>query len=145
MIEVKKIKRPISITIVSILLLLLTLILGCVFWLSNGIIDRALNAENAIHAKNLLKIVSAFYSLYFVCIIGFWFMKRWAVYLYLLLFIAEVFLVMLLSGALSAGFFPGPGLLIKFIIIFIVFRKIPSKSKRALLEKKKIEAASNPE
>ncbi len=140
MIEVKKIKRPISITIVSILLLLLTLVLLYVFWVVYVPTDR-LDIELAIRVKKLLKTVSAFYSLYFVCIIGFWFMKRWAVYLYLLLFIAEVFSVILLSGLFSTGFSPGLGLLIKFIIIFIVFRKIPSKSKRALLEKKNIEAA----
>ena len=114
MIEVKKIKRPISITIVSILLLLMTLLLFYFFWVMYVPTDR-LDIELAIRVQNLLEKVSAFYFLYFVCIIGFWFMQRWAVYLYLLLFIAEVFLVILISSAFSSGFFPGPGLLIRHL------------------------------
>jgi len=127
MIKLNKTKRPISVTISTIILFLLMLF-GVTMLL------RLVGQFDGYDAsQKLYSAMAAFYSLYFICAIGFWFMKRWAVYLYITLMLVQIFASALFGGSTPIGF------LVQLIVLVIVFKKIPSQSKAILNEEKIIE------
>ena len=110
--ETTKVKRPSSITLISVLAIYGGILL---FWF----IFQA-GIQNFGVGNTIFFGMSGF--IFLVCGIGFWLMKKWAVYLYAILaIVTQIFL--LLTGRWTVG-----SLIIPAIVVFVGYRNLSKMS-----------------